>query len=429
MWRASLNHHGPITPGVLASGTLLATGWQALRVAGQLLWVVLVARLLGPEEYGTLAGLMALATALGTLTGLGLGLSMLLDVPRDPDSFGGAWTRALWACVGSGAVLVATYVVAAPWLTGLETSWPALSAIAVSEVVCFPTAVLCSYAFQAHDRMGWAHAIYAIIPAASLAALAAFAALQSEPTLESYVAFHVVAVLSATVLLHRLVRWKLQPAASRFQLHGPSLRRGLELSAVRAADVALNTLDKTLLLRIGGGEMAGVYAVATRLASALALPLVTLTSVALPHLTRSATTGGLAERRLIGRLLMVTLLWGAVAAAGMAVLSGLLPVLLGPGFRAASDMALRLSALPLLMGLCSLGCTVLLTAHRQRLRLGVQTVGIGILMASAYALIPRHGLDGAAAMVLIAQSITAAGLWIAIRATRSPPALPIRGSH
>ncbi len=268
--------------GAIGRGALLGTGWQLVRAATHLLWVVVVARLLGPEDYGTLAGIMGLAATVGTITGLGLGVVMLLDVSRDKNCFGIAWKRALWMCIGSGVCLVRIFVLVAPAVVGLSIPVIVLLAIAIAEVLCFPLTALTSYAFQAHDRMGWAYAIYAAVQTASVIAVAVYAGVASQPNLESYVVFHAAAAIAVTLILLGIAQSRLQPTASEFNCPPFQLRRGVDLSFMRTADMALNTLDKTLVLRIGGDEMAGIYAVAARLATALALPVVTLSSAALP---------------------------------------------------------------------------------------------------------------------------------------------------
>ena len=44
----------------LAQNTVLATGWQGIRVALQAVWVVLLARAIGPGGYGSFAGMAGL---------------------------------------------------------------------------------------------------------------------------------------------------------------------------------------------------------------------------------------------------------------------------------------------------------------------------------------------------------------------------------
>jgi O-antigen/teichoic acid export membrane protein len=404
---------------LIGRGAAVGTVWQVVRALSHLVWVVIVARLLGPDAYGKLAGAMGLAGALGTFTGLGLGLVMLLEVPRQLHTFGHAWYRALLMTIGSGVFLVALFVFVAPFVIGRAASNQVLIAIGISEIICFPIAVLCSFAFQTHERMGWASAVYAAVPAASTMAAAACWISETQPSLGTYIIYHAVASVATALFLVGVVRIRLRPPRSKFACSRTEALRGMELSIVRTADIALNTLDKTLVLRIGGGEMAGVYAVATRLAFALALPIVTLSSAALPRLSRLKAEPASSRDGLIRRLLAVTIGWGAAAALGMVVLGQVLPVILGPAYIAVAAVASHLAALPALVGLCSLGCTVLLTSDRQRHRLTIQLFGLLVLVGTAVLFIPAYGLSGAATMVLLTQVLTASGLWLIIWTTRS----------
>ncbi len=414
----------------LSRGVTLGTAWQVLRAGSYLLWVAVVARLLGPEGYGQLAGAMGLATAIGTLSGFGLGLVMLLDVPRQPRIFSASWTRAMRATLLSGAVLTIVFATVAPHAMGQRTAFTVLLAVGVSEVICFPVAVLCSYALQSHERMGWGHAVYALLPVASLVAALSCRILVPNAQLETYVLFHAAASVAAAAIMTLAVRRLLRPVAGSGVRPTADVRRGIELAVVRSADIALNTLDKTLMLRLGGGEMAGIYAVASRLAAALALPIVTLSSAALPRLSRAAAKPDSTDaRHLAGKLVVAAVAWGIAAAVGMAVLGSVLPLILGARFTAAAELAVLLAPLPLLIGLCSLGCTVLLTSERQRLRLAVQLGGIAILIAASAILVPAYGLRGSAGAVLITQASTAAGLWLTVGWSRSRVAADRSGSN
>src|SRR5690348_9878651 len=121
----------------LVRNTLLATGWQGIRVALQALWVVLLARAIGPGEYGAFAGTAGLATAMGSLTGLGFGMLMVQDASRNHEHFSAAWKRALHMALISGLALWAIYMVAAPALFGTRMSLWSYAAIGLPELICF----------------------------------------------------------------------------------------------------------------------------------------------------------------------------------------------------------------------------------------------------------------------------------------------------
>ena len=405
--------------GRIGRGAAIGSAWQIVRASIQLLWVILVARLLGPGEYGLFAGLVGLAATIGTMTGLGLGLVLLLDVPRDPAGFSAAWARSLFVYIASGVLLIGVFVMLAPGLTGHDASLFVLAAIGLSDILCLPLAALCSYSFQAHERMGWAQSMYVVAPAASLCAVLVYSHSGSEPALATYVAYHASAALVATFILLGIVRRTLRPTATRPQYSSAVLQRGMELSLTRGAEFALTNLDRTLVLRLGGPDLAATYSVATRLATTLALPAVALCSSAIPMLSRVSDRSPDIHRALVRKLLLAAVGVGTLAALAMPILGQLLVWALGVDFQASSQFAARLALLPLLLGLTSLGCTVLLASGRHRLRLAIQSAGLTFLFIPGMYLISNFDAAGAAAMVIGAQVLTAAGLWFAIRSTAS----------
>ena len=62
--------------GGLARGSLSVLGWNVARLGVQLVWMLLLARNLGAQGYGSFSGLSGLAIALSGLVGAGLGLRM-----------------------------------------------------------------------------------------------------------------------------------------------------------------------------------------------------------------------------------------------------------------------------------------------------------------------------------------------------------------
>ena len=143
----------------LAHGAMLMLIWQAVRAGMQGVWAIGLARTLGPESYGMFAGFAGLASTMGAMTGLGFGLLMLQSASRDNDAFPENWTRALLAMGSSGIALLVVYHLIAVNVTGYELAMTAIVAIAVPELLCLPTTIIASYAFQAHERMGWAGAM------------------------------------------------------------------------------------------------------------------------------------------------------------------------------------------------------------------------------------------------------------------------------
>jgi len=399
--------------GNIGRGTVAATIWQGLRVGSQAVWMIVIARALGPSAYGNFAGAAGLATALGSLTGLGFGLLMLQDASRDPARLATGWRRATLAYFASGALLWGGFVLIAP----LVVSLPRLqfAAIGIPELVCFPLTILSSYAFQTRERMGWAGAMYSLVPASNLLAVGCFVISGQERTLANYLLWHAGCSVAAALIGQTLVSGLLRPGRAELSLTRRDAGEALGFSLMRIVDNGLGSLDKTLVLRLAGAEAAGIYTAAFRLVAVLALPVTSLAMAALPRLFRIETRPE--QTRLVRRLALFGAAGGAAAVIGVLILSEMIPWVLGPGFEAAAGFARWLCLFPLLFGLSSLGCNVLIASNRRSHRIGVQLLGLVTLAVGMTALVPPFGLGGAAVALTAAHGAIVLTIWAIVRHT------------
>lgn len=406
----------------LVRNTILATGWQGIRVALQAVWVVLLARAIGPGDYGSFAGMAGLAAAMGSLTGLGFGMLMMQDASRDRAHFSSAWKRAFRMTLISGLALWAIYMIVAPLLFRTHMSLWSYAEIGLPELICFPVTIVAAYAFQLHERMGWAGALFTLITIGNLIAVTAFLLAAPARMLAFYLPFHAMGAILAAGCAVAFVLRLLTPSTAAFSLSRRDMREGLGFSLMRIADTGMTSLDKTLVLLLAGPQVAGIYSSVYRLVAVLAMPATSLGMAALPRLfrTQHSQAGGPARKsNLVGVLLAATAAYGLIAAVLAYLLSGVLPILFGAAFEQAAQAARWLAISPLLYGLYALGCNVLVTSHRRTLRILAQAAGIVILVASAWLWVPRFGLKGAVGMLLFTQCATALLLWLLVRWSRS----------
>jgi O-antigen/teichoic acid export membrane protein len=402
-----------IATGGLARDTARVAFWQVLRIGGQAAWVVLLARLLGPQGYGAFVGVAGLATAAGGLTGLGLGLVMLQDVAREPALFGARWRTAIGTCVVSGAILALLFAGLARWVVGPVLPVDVLAALGFSELLLFPVLSTAAFAFSSQHRVGVAAALPAMAALGRVLAALAFWAAAPDRSLTAYVWFHVGAMALCATGAWAWVRFGLQPPRARFRLERRELAEGLGFSVVWMVGNALASVDKTLVLRLAGAEVAGLYGVAYRFAAVLALPVDALTMAAGPRLFRH---GGGAQNQpgLIGRLLLSALLYTLLAGFVAWTLAGVLPWLLGPGFEPAVRAARWMAFFVPCYGLRLLGSNVLMASDCKRLRAAIEGSGLAALVLLALGWVPTHGLDGAVAMICVTEGLLAAAVWAVI---------------
>lgn len=402
----------PVLPralsGRIAKGTLAVTLWQGLRVGSQALWMIVIARALGPSGYGDFAGVAGLATAFGSLTGLGFGLVMLQDASRDPAVFGLSWKRAIAACLVSGVGLWLIFLLTSPLVARLPL-WQ-LAAVGIPEIVCFPLTIISSYAFQSREHMSWAGAMYAMVPASNLAAATGFFLFAPEHSLAAYLPWHAGSSVAASAAGYLLVTRLLQPQAAPLSVTRRDAGEAASFSLMRVVDTGLGSLDKTLVLRLAGSEAAGVYTAAYRLVAVLSLPVTSLATAALPRLFRIGDDRD-GSQRFVRRLAIFAAIGGGLALVGVIILAQLIPWLLGDAFQASATFARWLCLFPLFFGLSSLGCNVLIASGLRRYRIAVQLLGLLTLAAGMVALIPPLGLAGAAMALLASHGVIVLTIW------------------
>ncbi|MNM34106.1 Polysaccharide biosynthesis protein [compost metagenome] len=394
----------------LARNTVLMVFWQALRAGLQAVWAIGLARLLGLEGYGTFAGLAGLATALGALSGIGFGLVMLQATSRNAGTFSLQWRKALWRLLGSTVILGAVYIaLAVRWLDS-PVAITTLLAIACPELLLVPLTTLASYAFQAHDRMGWAGAMYTLVPLGNTLALLVCVLLGGPLTLSGYLQWHVLLGLSVTLMALLAVAGLLRPGWQPAAAAPGEYSEASGFLAMRVVDTGLGTLDKSLVFRLAGADVAGHYTAAYRLAALIALPAVSLAISAAPKMFRRLGSGE-EQSRFLRRLALAGLGLGLVSIPVAWALSFALPWLFGAEFAHAAELA-RLNCLfPALLGLSALGCTMLMARGRKRIRIGLQLGALLVLLLVMGAWVPVLAGTGAVLALETTYLLLVTALW------------------
>jgi O-antigen/teichoic acid export membrane protein len=407
LWRA-------LPTGALARNAALATLWQLLRIATQTFTTIVVARALGPSGYGIFAGTAGLAVALGGFSGLGTGWLMLQAVSRQASDLDEYWTKAVLTTLGFGVILATLFCIAASAVTGSALSLFALIAIGLSELVCYPLILAAGFAFQAHERLGWANALPAALAASRLLGALAFHFFSDTGSLENYISWHLAASAATALIALALVKEQLQPKRSPFKLDRVQLREGLAFSSLWVSGNVVTELDKTLALRLAGSEVTGVYALAYRLASALTLPMASLMLAAQPRLFRAGTPEGEPHPALIRHLVLACIANSMVAAMVLYFAGGVLPWLMGLSFAPAVDAARLLALWPFLYSTRTLASTILMTHGHRGVRMACEMAAIALMAAASAILMPRYGIIGVVATVLITEAALSLALWLII---------------
>ncbi|MBB3225428.1 O-antigen/teichoic acid export membrane protein [Luteibacter sp. Sphag1AF] len=401
-WRAA------VAASPLLRHTALGTFWQLSRLLCQVVLLVVLARALGPTDYGMFAGFAGLATVLAGLSGLGSGMLLIKEVAADPRVWSRYWSGALRLSAGSGMVLLLLYALTAPHLLRIAAPLIAVLSLGAADLICYPLVYLAGFSFQAFERVGWATALPTSMAFARLAGALAFLSAPIEHSLFNYAFFHMTASLLATLFAIGSVHKHLHPTAERAWIPLREITRALRFSANWFTSNALGELDKSLALRFSSPALAGTYTIAYRMGSALATPVTTIVLASQPRLFALTAANRRADiRALAKKLIAITCFYGAAATVAMLVLARLLPWLLGANYDAVRTAANMLVLFPFVFSIRLIAGSVLTSTGHPGLRASVEASAVVLMIVLAAIIMPGRGLGGIVITTLTTEVILA----------------------
>jgi O-antigen/teichoic acid export membrane protein len=373
---------------------------------------VVLARLLGASGYGDYATVMSVVTLLLLVALFGTGSAAVqftatYQARGDLRALAGflAWsTRAVLGASLLVASLAAAFVL---WL-GPELRPELRGAVRLGLLLLAPLALL---QLRTGVLRGFRRVVVATVPEAIarplLVAAGLLALWAAGVTLDGR---HAVALtLAATALLLGLVEVVLAPSLR--PVRGAVPRRegrrwaGFSLSLLLVSGF-YTVVERAPVVLVGlyrGTEAAGLYNVASQLGKLVTFGLSAITAMAMPLFAELHATGRRDElRRLLGQCAVASLLLALPAAALLGLGGGELLGWFGPAFPAARGALRILVAGQLVNALTGPVGVLLVACGHERGTALVLALGAGLDVALCLALIPGHGIDGAAVATALA---------------------------
>lgn len=396
-------------PGAYARDSLRIFGWLLLRTAVLAAMVLILARWLGAEGYGTFVSALAIASFFTPLANLGLGGVLLVRGARHPARLSAIQAQALrlWALSSSVCTLLATAAMA--WsLPDRQPLW-ALALLAAAEVCATSWVELKTRIAQAQQQVQRFGAIQAGLPLARLVALVPAMTLASATPVAWMIGYALASLLYAAALA---VVLRAQPDSDAPSNVSTSLapiprlvREGLPFAGGALALRLQSEFNKPVLAQIGYAE-AGALGVAQRMVDLVALPLTALQEALWPRVFAASHP----HQRLwrTGALLVLLALAGGVF---VALVAPLLPWLLGEDYGQATLALVWLAGLPALQVLRNLSNAAILAQQRNHRMLLVYATAAtsGVVLTLLW--VPSHGMAGAVWAMYGSEGLASAVAW------------------
>ena len=398
--------------GPIARATFNSSLMLGLRLVVQAGTLIVLARALGPAQFGAYMALGALAVLLGALASFGTHLTMLRDITRTPSLRDESLRLALGTTTLCGSGLLCLYgLLCTFWLHPVDAGITVIACLGVSELVFQPFLLIAAMerygrgqvirhqlllVFPLALRMSIALTVRWLAPAYPLAVFAA-------GHLMAVVVALAVAVVMAPVSWPAPWRWRWPRAAE--------WRDAASYAFLNVSTSGVAELDKMLAGKLLAPSVAGLYSAASRVIGALVLPVIAMVLAAIPRLFRESGPNG---RRLHRWLFASALSYGVLAGLAIWLLCPLIQLIFGPRYAAMNEVIRWLAWGVPPISLRATAVNVLLTVDRPWLRTGLELSGWCVMAVVAWALAPTLGATGVALAVVCSEWLLAGMSWGAV---------------
>ena len=402
---------GPVARATLHTSTVLA-----LRLVLQAGTLFLVARVLGPYQFGAFAGIAALAMLLGTLTTFGTHLVLLAEASQ-------AFHRRLRVlpyCVPTALIVGSTLLVVHVLVVGAvfpdsPVSMTLVVVIAATELVFQPLLGLPSVQLQARRKIVASQLVYLTPLAIRFFAILGIALVPIADPLSAFVIGSLLAGLTGLVVATVMLpgAW---PAFRHWRIARPSeLRRAAGFAVHSFTARGPTEIDKSLAARLLPLATAGVYSGAARIINAVNVPVIAMIQSALPILFAQARQAAGIQPKMLAAMFAAAFVYGSSAALAMWLLVPVIAWLFGNAYAGIGDaVGLLCVAIPGTSLRMTSGA-VLIARQQPWARVSYEVLGIVVVVATAVALVPEFGIAGMIGAYAAAEwmmAIFAAGLVI-----------------
>ena len=397
-------------PSLRKNTAYMAVG-QIGRLGIQAAYFFLMARALGPRQYGAFAAAAAAVAIAYPFVGNGSGNLMVKRVARDPQLLPECLGNALLMTLISGLLLSVLVVPACVLLLAHVVPLSVILLVAASDLVVYRFMDVACLAFQAVERLGWTANLNLFASLMRLAGIAIVVLLR-RPTLVAWcVAYLLSSAVCALAALYCVFSRLARPTFSGLSRIRGELREGFWFYTSISAQTIYNDVDKTMLARLATLDAAGIYAAAYRLIEVAFLPVRALLAAAYASFFRHGEQGIAGSLGFSRRLVPKPLAYSAVIAIAMILAAPLVPRVLGAEYARSGEALRWLSLLPLLKTIHYFAADALTGAGHQALRTLLQVVIAGFNVLINLWLIPTYSWRGAAWSSLASDGLLALALW------------------
>jgi O-antigen/teichoic acid export membrane protein len=398
----------------LLKNTLWMLCGNGARLVLQAGYFIIIARALGPEQYGAFVGATSLISVVAPFASLGAGNLLIKNVSRNRALFSEYWGNALFMILTSGAILVALIVLASPIFLPKTIPFLLVFVAAITDLIFYR---ILDTAGQAFGSVLWLSRTAQLNILPSITRIIAAVALVSffkHPNALIWTYFYLVSTAICSLAGIYLVQRSLGRPKLALGRIKPEIVEGFYFSLGLSAQTIYNDIDKTMLARLSTLEATGVYAAAYRLIDVAFVPVRSLLGAAYAKFFQHGASGIKGSMVLAKRLTPLAGLYGIAAGIGLFYCAPIVQLAFGNEYSGTVEALRWLAPLPFLKAMHYFAADSLTGAGFQGVRSAMQiSIAIFNISINLY-LIPLYSYKGAAWASLLSDGLLMLSLWLTI---------------
>jgi O-antigen/teichoic acid export membrane protein len=393
------------------------TGWMLLAQGGRLLlqgiYFIILARVLGAQGYGVLAGTLALISIISPFAGWGSGNLIVQHTSREPESFSVYWGNSILTITVSGTVLTLLVLLLGHFLLpGVPLQL--LIGLSLAELFFGRLLDTAGQAFQAFEQLQITSYLNMLLSGARFTAVLLFLAVSRSHTPQGWAGWYLLSSLvPALVGLYLVYRYLGRPRVKVNLVRGNLLEGFYFALSIAAADI-YNDIDKTMLARMSTFTATGIYAAAYRIIGIAYVPVTAMLSACYARFFQSGSKGIKGSLEFARGVLPVAAGYGLLATLALLLCAPLVPLILGADYANAVAAIRWLALIPFLRSLHSFAADTLTGAGYQKVRSLIHISAAVFNILLNLWLIPAYSWLGAAWASLVTDGVLVIAMWLTI---------------
>lgn len=350
---------------------------QGLRLVIRAVYFILIARSLGPKEYGAFVAMTSLVAIAAPFAGFGSPMVLLKYVSRDRSVLPVNWGNGLLTIGVSGSLLSLAVIVLSPFFLGGAFFFLTIL-VCLSDLLLVRVAELATFAFAALGQMGEAARMNVYITLSRLVGIVAVSAIQRHPTVREWTVAYTLG--SAACFVYAMIRTTI--TAGGIQVCTRQAWKDIPESSLFAVNLCsatiYNDIDKTMVGKLASFTATGIYGAAYRIIDVSLVPVQAMLSASYPEFFRRGVGGPSATKKYAYKLIKRAAPFAALVTVGLLVIAPVVPRVLGKNYVSSVEALRWLAIIPFLRSIHIFLADGLTAAGHQISRTLVQ-VGVGVL--------------------------------------------------